>query len=63
MGVADGLAEFGIPVILICAAGLIALASLALHLLFPPSNGKCPINPILPTESADTKANQSTTRT
>ncbi len=63
MEIQNGLAEFGVPALLICAVVLIALASLALHLLFPPSKGKCPIKTVLPSELPDAKANQTTRKT
>ncbi len=63
MGITEGLNELGIPALLICATVLIGLASLALHLLFPPSKGKCPIKSTLPTDSPterESETNQST---
>jgi hypothetical protein len=63
MGIADGLSEFSVPAILIGAVVLIALASLALHLLFPPSKRKCPIKTVLPSEFPDAKTNRTTSKT
>ena len=63
MDIADSLAEFGVPMLLICATVLIGLASMALHLLFPPSKGKCPIKSALPTDSPterESETNQNT---
>ncbi len=52
-----GWSEFGFPALLLGAVILIALATLALHLLFPPTTGKCPIKKIIPDEATLPKTN------
>lgn len=49
-----------IPAILICAVIVIALASLALHLLFPPTNSsvRCPMKDVLPRDPLETETKQ-----
>ncbi|MBI5031070.1 MAG: hypothetical protein HZB51_11120 [Chloroflexi bacterium] len=63
MGIADGLSELGVPALLICATIVIAFASLALHLLFPPSKGKCPIKAVLPVKTSTTDTQSTETKT
>ncbi len=50
-----GWSEFGFPALLLGAVMVIALATLALHLLFPPATGKCPVKKIIPDEKAESK--------
>ncbi len=49
-----------IPVILISASIAIALASLALHFLFPPANSSknCPMKDLLPRNTLETETKQ-----
>jgi hypothetical protein len=47
-----------IPAFLIGAVMVIALASLALHFLFPPSSGKCPMKEVLPQNPLETETKQ-----
>jgi hypothetical protein len=47
-----------IPAILIGASVVIALASLALHFLFPPSSGKCPMKDVLPPNPLEAETKQ-----
>ncbi len=61
MRLAEGLNELGIPALLICATVLLGLASLALHLLFPPSKGTCPIKTVLPANTTDTPSAETKT--
>lgn len=53
MGFESGLSEFGVPVFLIGAAVVIGLATLALHFLFPPASGKCPMKKYPPSTTQD----------
>lgn len=43
VGIEPGLIEFGVPTFLIAAVVVTALATLVLHLLFPPVKGTYPI--------------------
>ncbi len=52
-----GWSEFGFPALLLGAVIVIALATLALHLLFPSTTGKCPIKKIIPDEATVSKIN------
>lgn len=52
-----GWSEFGFPALLLGAVIVIALATLALHLLFPPTTGKCPIKKNNPDEATLSKTN------
>jgi hypothetical protein len=47
-----------IPAILIGASVVIALASLALHFLFPPSSGQCPMKSALTHNPLEKEPNQ-----
>ncbi len=60
MGIDANLAEFGIPIVLISAVIIIALATMILHFLFPPSSGKCSVKQIRPPKPADEKQAQIT---
>jgi hypothetical protein len=58
MGIEAGLSEFGVPTSLIAATVVTALATLVLHLLFPPAKGNCPVGSGLPPNMTDDPAEE-----